>query len=164
MNNEIQEAIKKGELVLFLGAGASWDCKSKNGNNVLDGATLAQHLAEVGHYEYAQEPLDEVYAAVRAKLGARLDSTLEQLLRDTQPSNDYLALASFAWRRIYTLNIDDALEAAIRRQRVQKLHVHVLGDPVVDQDNFFDRLDLVKLNGSIDKLRSEERRVGKECA
>lgn len=153
MNNELHVAIKKGELILFLGAGASKGCTTRIGAKLLDGAALAKHLAEIGQYDYADEPLDEVYGAVRAKLGSRLDHVLEGLFRDTQPSPEYLALASFAWRRIYTLNVDDALENAIRRQRVQNLHVRVLGDPVADQDNFFDRLDLIKLNGSIDQLR-----------
>ncbi|MEO6023442.1 MAG: SIR2 family protein, partial [Burkholderiales bacterium] len=76
---------------------------------------------------------------------------LEQLFRDVQPSQDYLELTSFAWRRIYTINIDDALEAAIRRQCVQNLRVHISRDPVADQDSFYERLDLVKLNGSIDR-------------
>ena len=154
MNSELYEAIKNGELILFLGAGASRECTDRSGSKLLDGGALAKSLAELAHYEYDGEPLDEVYAAVRTKLASRLNAFLESLFRDAQPSQEYRDLATFAWRRIYTLNIDDALEAAIRRSCVQKLHVRVLGDSVADRDNFFDRLDLVKLNGSVDQLNS----------
>lgn len=152
MNNELRAAIKKGELILFLGAGASKGCTTKDGSSLLDGDALAKFLADAAQYEYINEPLDEVYAAVRSKLGARLDPILEGLFRHTQPSPEYLDLAAFAWRRIYTLNIDDALETAIRRKRIQSLHVRVSDNPIADQDNFFERLDLIKLNGSIDQL------------
>ena len=152
MKNELQAAIKKGELILFLGAGASKGCIASNGTKVLDGLELARHLASVGSYDYSDEPLDEVYGALRSKLKSRLDSILENLFRNAQPSSEYLTLASYAWRRIYTLNIDDALESAIRRTRVQKLHVRLSSDPIVDQDSFFDRMDVVKLNGTIDRI------------
>lgn len=151
MNKDLQEAIQKGNLILFLGAGASKGCTTSKGP-VLDGTGLAKFLAELGGYSYDEEPLDEVYSAVRAKLQSRLDQHLEDIFRDANPSSEYSELASFAWRRIYTLNIDDALETALRLTRVQKLHVHLSANAVADQDNFFERLDLVKLNGTIDRL------------
>ncbi|MER2512781.1 MAG: SIR2 family protein [Nitrosomonas ureae] len=152
MNSDLHAAITNGELVLFLGAGASKGCTSKNGKAILDGAALAEHLASVANYEYDGEALDEVYAAVRSKLQSRLDEILENLFRDIRPSAEFLKLTSFAWRRIYTLNIDDALESAIRRNNVQALHVHLAKHPISDRDVFFKRLDLIKLNGSIDQL------------
>lgn len=154
MKSEIQSAIEKGQLILFLGAGASKGCTTADGSKLLDGLELARHLASVGNYDYSDEPLDEVYGALRSKLKSRLDPILESLFRNSQPSSEYLALASHAWRRIYTLNIDDALESAIRRTRVQKLHVRLSSDPIVDQDSFFDRIDVVKLNGTIDRVEN----------
>ncbi|WP_248768128.1 SIR2 family protein [Pseudomonas sp. MWU12-2345] len=151
MNKDLQGAIEKGDLILFLGAGASKGCTTSKGP-VLDGSGLAKFLADIGGYSYDDEPLDEVYSAVRAKLGARLDSSLEDIFRNATPSSEYSDLASFAWRRIYTLNIDDALETALRLTRVQKLHIHLSAQAVIDQDSFFDRLDYVKLNGTIDRL------------
>lgn len=151
MNTDLQEAIQKGNLILFLGAGASKGCTTSKGP-VLDGVGLAKFLAELGGYPYDEEPLDEVYSAVRVKLQSRLDQHLEDIFRDAIPSSEYSDLASFAWRRIYTLNIDDALETALRLTRVQKLHIHLSANAVADQDNFFERLDLIKLNGTIDRL------------
>lgn len=152
MNKSLEDAIRKGELILFLGAGSSRGCSSADGSPVLDGAGLAEHLAKRGDFEYSDDPLDEVYSAVRAKLGSRLDTVLEELFRFTKPSIEYSDLANFAWRRIYTLNIDDALEKEIARLRNQKIRIHLSPDAVVDQDNFFDHLDYIKLNGSVDRL------------
>lgn len=153
MNNDLKAAIQKGELILFLGAGASRGCATSAGDQVLDGPALAKHLATVGDYDYSDEPLDEVYGALRSKLKSRLDPILENLFRNAKPSAEYLTLTSYAWRRIYTLNVDDSLEAAIRKNGIQKLYVRLSADPITDQDSFFGRLDVVKLNGSIDRLQ-----------
>lgn len=152
MNNDLQTAINHGELILFLGAGASRGCTLRGGKGVLDGSQLASYLAAAANYPYEDEPLDEVYGAVRGKLQSRLDDILESLFLNTEPSQDYLDLAEYAWRRVYTLNIDDAFETALRKNSKQKVRIRMASDAIVDQDNFFERLDLVKLNGSIDRM------------
>lgn len=152
MNIDLKRAIETGELILFLGAGASKGCKDREDNAVLDGWQLSQNLAIQAGYEFSDDPLDEVYAAARAKLGTRLDSHLEKLFRDLKPSKDYLDLTSFAWKRIYTLNIDDALETAIRRNAIQQVRIRLPSDAIEDQDSFFKSIDLIKLNGSVDRL------------
>jgi energy-coupling factor transporter ATP-binding protein EcfA2 len=154
MNNDLKKAIETGELILFLGAGASKGCKDNKDEAVLDGWQLAENLAAQAGYAFSDDPLDEVYAAARAKLGSRLDSHLETLFRDLKPSKEYLELTSFAWRRIYSLNIDDALEAAIRRNGVQYVRIRLASDAIEEQDSFFKKIDLVKLNGSVDRLQA----------
>lgn len=118
----------------------------------MDGNALAEELAKRANIEYSGESLDDVYAAVQPELGARLDVILEELFRHTRPSAEYQILAQYPWRRIYTLNIDDALERAFRNSQ-QNLCVRLSADPAVDRDPFFSRLDLVKLNGSVDRLK-----------
>lgn len=113
---------------------------------------MAAYLAKVAEYEYDDEPLDEVYAAVRGKLQSRLDPVFEKLFAHAEPSAEYQELANYAWRRVFTLNIDDALETAFRRSRVQSVNVRMSTDSIVDQDNFFDAIDIIKLNGSVDRL------------
>jgi len=153
MNNEIKAAIEKGELVLFLGAGASKKCKTSSGTELLDGRALAKELAKVANISYFDEDLEDVYGAVRGQLGARLDQILEGFFRYVQPSADYLTLAKFAWRRIYTLNIDDGLDRAFHKS-AQNVSIRLSGDPIEDRDPFFQRLDLIKLNGSVDRLQN----------
>ena len=109
MNENLKQAIRNGELALFLGAGASKRCKDSSGNDLLDGNSLAKELAKRAGMDYSDEELEDVYGAVRDEMGSRLDSVLEELFRHVSPSDEYSALAKFAWRRIYTLNIDDGL-------------------------------------------------------
>lgn len=152
MNEVIKSAIEKGELILFLGAGASKGGKTSADTDLLDGDSLAEELAKQSSIPYSGEPLDEVYAAVRAQLESRLDPLLEKLLRHVRPSVEYDTLGRYAWRRIYTLNIDDGIERAFRNS-AQDLCVRLSSDAIEDRDAFFNRLDLIKLNGSVDRLK-----------
>lgn len=151
MNENIKQAIRKGEVALFLGAGASKKCKDSSGDDVLDGKLLAKELAKRASMPYSDEELEDVYGAVRDEMGSRLDSVLEGLFRHVCPSDEYFALAKFAWRRIYTLNIDDGLERAFQSS-VQRICSRLSSDPIEDRDPFFGRLDIIKLNGSVDRL------------
>lgn len=152
MNDALKTAIANGELILFLGAGASRNCLDKYRNNILDGAGLARELARRANFAYDDEPLDEVYGAARQELESRLDPILEELFRFSTPSKEYVELAKHAWRRIYTLNIDDALDRALKNSP-QNVSCRISSDPVSDRDQFFDHLDFIKLNGSVDRLK-----------
>lgn len=110
----------------------------------MDGSALAKELARRSNIPYSDESLDDTYAAAQAELGARMDLTLEELFRHTRPSAEYQVLGQFAWRRIYTLNIDDGLERAFKNSD-QNLCVRLAPDSVVERDAFFKRLDLIKL-------------------
>ena len=85
MNENIKFAIEKGELVLFLGAGASKGCKTFSGTDLLDGCELAKELATQAKINYSDEDLDDVYAAVRGEMESRLDPLLEGLFRHVRP-------------------------------------------------------------------------------
>lgn len=152
MNESLKSAIANGELILFLGAGASRGCKTSNGLDVPDGNNLAKELAARAKLPYEEESLDDVYAAARNKLESRLEPVLEELFRNTQPSQEYRVLAQYAWRRIYTLNIDDGLDKALQSS-AQKVYLRLSSDSIEERDQFFGRLDYIKLNGSADRLR-----------
>jgi hypothetical protein len=152
MNPRIRAAIEQGRLVLLLGAGASRSCKDKRGNNLLDGVGLAKHLADEAGFTFSGELLPVVYAASKKKLGSRLEDLLEDLFKHAKPSSAYDVLASYPWPRIYTLNIDDALESAMRRHSSQRVNVRHRFEKIVDRVPFFEEVDVVKLNGSVDRL------------
>lgn len=141
-----------GRLVLLLGAGASMTCEDRSGNKLLDGSGLAKLLATESGLPYHNETLPTVYSAVKKPLGARLNSILEQHFKHAKPSVAYNALAKYPWPRIYTLNIDDAVETAFRKLSSQHVNVRHRFDKIVDRSPFFEELDVVKLNGSIDRL------------
>lgn len=152
MNETLKSAIANGDLILFLGAGASRGCKTSNDEDIFDGNGLAKELAKRASLPYEGEPLDEVYSAARRALESRLDKVLEELFQHTQPSQEYLALAQYAWRRIYTLNIDDGLDKALHQSK-QKVCLRLSSDSIEDRDQFFSSLDYIKLNGSADRLK-----------
>jgi len=154
VNEQIKRAIQRGELAVFLGAGASTGSRDSAGRALLLGDGLARELASASGFPYAEEPLRHVYAAAHAKLGDKLLKILEDRYRHCTPSSEYLALAKYTWPRIYTLNIDDALERALARASSQNIAVRSLEDRVVDQDQVFQILDVVKLNGCVTKLQA----------
>jgi len=151
MNSTLKSAVANGELVLFLGAGASRGCKTSTGTEVFDGDGLAKELAIKANLPYEDEPLDDVYSAAKRALEPRLGPVLEELFRNTQPSQEYRVLAQYAWRRIYTLNIDDGLDKALQNSQ-QKVYLRLSSDSIEERDQFFSRLDYIKLNGSVDRL------------
>ncbi len=152
MNNEILQSIRNGELVLFLGAGASYGCKTATGKAVPMAADLAHQMALAASLPYEDEPLDQVYEAARGKLGIRLDALLEASFRHVTPSLEYDQLALYPWRRIYSLNIDDGLDKSLIRYSPQKINKLSAKDQIVERNAFFDVVEYVKLNGSIDRL------------
>ncbi|MCD0420831.1 SIR2 family protein [Rubrivivax sp. JA1024] len=113
---------------------------------------MAEHLATEAGLEYSGESLPVVYAASRRPLGARLSRLLEAAFKHTRPSAAYEALARYPWARVYTLNIDDAFESALRRNSKQHVNVRYRFDRIADRSPFFDEVDVVKLNGSVDRL------------
>lgn len=152
MNSTLKSDITNGDLILFLGAGASKGCKDSQGHDLLDGYGLAKELAKRAEFTFDDESLDEVYSAVRGKLESRLDPVLEELFRFVQPSQDYVVLAQYVWRRIYALNIDDGLDKALQNSQ-QNIKLRLSSDAIEERDQFYTRLDYIKLNGSVDRLK-----------
>ncbi len=152
MNLQILNAIKKGDLVLFLGAGASYGCKDQDGKDIPMSEGLAKLMADAVGLPYRQESLDVVYEATREDLGVRLNNILEEKFQHVQPSEDYKRLAEYVWRRIYTLNIDDGLDSSLFKKSPQKINKRAARDPVVERNPFFESLDYIKLNGTVDRL------------
>ncbi|MDB5553828.1 MAG: hypothetical protein JWL86_3812 [Rhizobium sp.] len=104
--------IGEGNAVLFLGAGASATSTTQIGKPVMMASTLAAKLASMAGLTYADEDLTEVLSAV---VGPRVSTgTFHELLKTeytkTKPAKELEDIFSFSWRRIYSWNIDDAVE------------------------------------------------------
>ena len=128
----------------------------KQGSPMLTTRELAEKLAIESGFEYQDESLSEVYAASKKIMGPNnLFQFLEQHFRYCIPSNEYNILARFPWVRIYTTNIDDAFENAIARSTMdspQRIRIQTRKKPLVDRDQTYSFVDLVKLHGSVDRL------------
>jgi energy-coupling factor transporter ATP-binding protein EcfA2 len=151
MNERIANAYRNGELVLLIGAGASLTSLDQNGKNLLSSKELAQRIAEESGWNYSGEPLPSVYVAAKKVLGDKLNDLIIGFYRHCRPSHEYLTVSKYSWPRIYTLNIDDALDKALFYSP-QKVNIRHRLDKVYDQDQLFKSLDYVKLNGSADRI------------
>lgn len=152
MNPQIKSAIETGRLVLLFGAGASVTSVDRHNKQLLSGSDFAKLLAEEAGFTYKNEPLPVVYSAVQRTLGDRLIAILEEKYRHCKPSKEYEIISKYAWARIYTLNIDDALEIALSKHSGQLVNKRYISDTVHDQDQLFREIDYVKLNGSVDRI------------
>ena len=152
----LSNAMKKGEVVLFLGSGASMGSLNSHGDPILSTHQLASALADEAGFEYNDEPLDEVYSASKKVLGSKLLTFLEHHFRHCEPSDEYAILASTPWARIYTTNVDDAFDRALQNNRQvpapQRVRLQSRKNPLVDRDQTYSRVDLIKLHGSVDRL------------
>ena len=148
---EIKSAYQDGRLMLLLGAGVSRDSYDQDGKEVPLGPGLAEELADLMKWPYGGEALGNVYSAINTVDSARLQSFMRRRLTNTRPSSDLKIIASFIWSRIYTLNIDDCTEVALRAFSRQSLGVFGRNSPLEEIDPIFRSIQLVKLNGSADR-------------
>lgn len=140
-------ALRSGDIVLLLGAGASATSTLPDGNAVRQASSLAALLAEKAGLEYANEALSDVLGAI---LYARISKEqLHRILRaeytKVRPSEELKQLFDFTWRRLYTWNIDDSVEnvsGGVQRRR----YFNGLRDKVVGHEGL-DYLPVVHLHG-----------------
>lgn len=137
--------------MLLLGAGASAKSTDADGKDLPLGDDLARELAGLMGWSYGGEPLGKVYSAINAIDSAQLQSYLRKRLTNTRPSQELTTLASYTWARIYTLNIDDATEAALRKSGQQRPQIFARSSPLEETDPIYRCVQLIKLNGSADR-------------
>jgi len=152
MNSDLQHCIDEGKLILFLGAGASFDSTSSDGKPLPLGNDLARMIATKAGYKYNNEPLKKVISPARKKLGVEFDKFIESLFVNCKPSVAYEKIAKYTWPRIYTTNIDDALDLAVKKHSNQTATIKTLKSRIDDQDPLYSKLNIIKLNGSADRL------------
>ena len=154
MNPNIKTAYENGQLILFLGAGCSLTSKDQNGNYLLSASDLSKQIAQKVGWEYNNESLSTVYSAAKKIMGNGLEDLLSQLYKHCDPSEEYIKLSCYVWPRIYTINIDDALDIALLKKSPQNVNIRHRFDKVVDQDQIVKNVDFIKLNGSIDRIET----------
>jgi len=147
----IKQAYQSGRLMLLLGAGASDRSRDSDNNELPMGDDLARELAALKCWPYNGEALSTVYSAINAIDSARLHGFLRKRLTNTRPSPELQVIASFPWSRIFTLNIDDCAETALRNAKTQNVRVFGRNSPLEEVDPIFEYVQLIKLNGSADR-------------
>lgn len=118
-------ALKKYQLLL--GAGASRSVLDRAGNPLPAGLGMAAEIADV--FALAASPsersdLARLFRSAgrrKSKTGQTRDEWLEERFSKTRPPTWYQILGGISWRTIWTLNIDDAVERALK-ERVRGVH------------------------------------------
>lgn len=114
--------MKRRTPVLFTGAGFSFGAKNVRGVELPLGKDLKRKLLidflcmEDGSKDYTDlmgSSLSDVYTYSSAEIGQRkAENFLREIFSDCVPENYHKIIAAYPWQRIYTLNIDDLMEAA----------------------------------------------------
>jgi hypothetical protein len=148
----LKSRLREGRVSLFLRAGASVGCRNLLGEEPPLSRRLMQVLADAMRLPLDKtETLRSATTAARRRLGADFDEILRTNYTVSKASSEYLALSQYPWSRIYTLNIDDGLEATLRGQQAgHRIFYHK--QPLFDIGRSTAPTNLVKLNGSVDRL------------
>lgn len=148
------EAIREGQYTLLLGAGASLGAMSRNRQSLPSGATFAQEIVQgLGLDISPDTPLAYVWDAAVHKSGS------ERALREKfcsprflgcKPAAYHHRIPSFAWKRIYTFNVDDVIPQAYNTTPAGLQHsvpIH-FDDDYREADQIADECQVVYLHGS----------------
>lgn len=140
------EKIKHGEVILFLGAGASFG--STNGNNepIPQVADLEVKIRDAIKISDDDLDLGRLAAAMVRRGEADYHRLIRQCFVDCTPADSLEKIFKYVWWRCYTLNYDDAIHRIPRRNRVQKFDP-ILGKDKVRENRRLDDLQVIHLNG-----------------
>lgn len=138
--------------VLFTGAGFSFGAKNAHGVKLPLSSGLKDMLIDEfmildseASKELKEESLSTVYSVACDKMGAeQAASYLTNIFRDCIPLDHHRVVASYPWRRIYTLNIDDLLENA-----VETGYLFPIDSARMSQKPSDKAIDYIKLHGSV---------------
>jgi tetratricopeptide (TPR) repeat protein len=143
------ECIKRGDAIAILGAGVNRNATDQFGDAILDGQALARLLAEKLGYPYEGESLSEVVSAYKHQAGTQpFNRQLERSFKNCRPSDDLRKLTNYAFRRIYTWNVDDALEKCSIKSNQKKRIFNGMLDKVEESPGI-ETLQIINLHGSI---------------
>lgn len=137
-------SVKSGEYNLFLGAGVSLDSRGADGQFLPSGTRFRTELADATSMR-ASASLQRAYSALSP---AQVKELLSDRFHPSVSGLSLRAIPTFVWRRVFTLNIDDALEHAYETslsplQSIQPAHyVDSYSEP-----RSLDQLQVVHLHG-----------------
>jgi tetratricopeptide (TPR) repeat protein len=125
----LRGSVRRGELVLFTGAGFTAGARNISGTGVPSSEELRQLIWGIafGGPVDNDSTLQEVFEVAQREAPSHLSKLLRgQLSIDsTTITRQQLAWLTFPWRRAYTVNVDDLEQAAMAREGVSRTIVSV---------------------------------------
>lgn len=158
MNNldKLNSVLLNGNPMLFLGAGFSYGSKNSFGD-IPTGKGLAKDLfnefvdgivSKEDEKEILQYNLQELcqYINRSLKKEQELKDYLIKRFKNVVPQEFHYILASYPWKKIYTVNIDDLVENIYR-----KLKIDLVVQNANKEKNVLDEVEYIKLHGCVNK-------------
>lgn len=150
-------ALRTGNVVLFLGAGANYNCKMTNGEPMPIGDKLSELISQ--HFHVRKGNLAETaelaeYSSTRSNL----NTFIIELFSGAKPSDGFSLIRTFKWKSIYTTNYDLLIEDIYNLHNcVQKLKVYYTSHQNMDLGP--NDVPYYKLHGCVSKADTEEGRL-----
>ena len=152
LRTRFAEQVRRGEPILFTGAGFSRAAKNRGGVEIPSTAELRELLWECafpGEEFDNESTLGDLYDCASTQAGNRTKAALEAALRvdrGTLPEG-YAVWLSMPWFRIYTLNVDDLVEVAARKFKLEReiVSISALQEGAMPEDELL----CVHLNGRL---------------
>lgn len=149
-SNLLGKAIRDGNAVLLLGAGTSATSLNAQGQRVKLGRALSAELAQMAGLPYANEDLPDVIQAVRPRISeVQLHQLFSKEYTRIAPSSELKELFQYSWRRVYTWNIDDAIENVRSSVQLRRYYNGLRDRVAVDEGIEF--LHVIHLHGEASK-------------
>ena len=145
--DQIKSALLAGEYNLLIGAGVSLDSKDRNGDDLPSGRAFNKELCLLkGVNEGAS--LQRVFSTLTPE---EIKRHVTDRFSECQPGPSVQKLKAYLWRRVFTLNVDDALEAAYASDdALQQLSPINFTDDFVERDNL-GGLQVIHLHGWVSR-------------
>jgi len=165
MNQEIEswifEKIKKGEAILFLGAGASFGAKMNGDDAKISGEILKEGISDtfLGGKKKTENLSKVAELAKTYSSLYEVQKFVRDIFNPLQPADFHKRVSSFRWHSIFTTNYDLVLERAYD-QTPNKLQIlqPILGDNEQIDHVLRDSTSLAyfKLHGCITRINDEK--------
>ena len=117
IDKHLIDQLKAGNVVLFLGAGASYGAKNKIGDTIADGKKLADLIAyKFLGKEYIGKDLSYVSElAISVSTIQDVQKFIADIFKEFEPEPYHLKIPNFNWKAIFTTNYDLIIEKAYQR-------------------------------------------------
>lgn len=157
----LMDKIIQGNVILFLGSGASKKAKDKKGNEPPDGEQLAELLTKKflgGKYKkYSLAVVSEL--AIAATDLFEVQDFIAEIFKDFEPDDFHYILPSFKWRALVSTNYDHIIERVYQNtdKTMQNLVPFISNNDRIDEKlRNPNNLPLIKLHGCISRTHDSK--------
>jgi hypothetical protein len=138
-------SIRAGEYNLFIGAGVSLDSRNLAGEFLPSGDALRERLCAIAEIS-PKSPLQRAASSLTER---QVEEELTQRFSGVVPGASLKPFPTYLWKRIFTLNIDEGLEAAYKLpgniQRPESFHFR----DTYAEPRSLDTVPIVHLHGRV---------------